>query len=162
MFVHTEAFTHLHSCSSAATILHACMQISADDTWMHILSFILWTLSRHMESMCASGNHKEPVTSYLWAWKSEEAWLLESLFTSTAATKLDRRPFLSLLLRLFFHKFTTFYKSICWIFAFTSCSCGMLGYLQIVNAACFFFFFFPVKCRNQLLGWKIKVVVWIN
>lgn len=45
--------------------------------------------------------------------QSEEAWLLESLFTSTAATNLDRKTFSFTLAATISHKFTTFYESIC-------------------------------------------------
>lgn len=141
---------YIHVCAHRSIRTSALMQLSSHNIARMHADFSRWYLdayfrlhfanviSAHGKHVCvrkASRTFDEPFMNLK---RSEEAWLLESLFTSTAATNVDRRPFLSLL-RLFFHKFTTFYQSICWIFAFTRCSCGMLGYLQIVNAACFSF-----------------------
>lgn len=88
----------------------------------------------------------------------EEAWRLESFFTSTAAKNLYHRPFLSFLLRLFFTN--------SWLLTevFAEVLLSLIAAVQLdvgLPADCerclfFVLFFFPM-CRNQLLGWKIKV-----
>lgn len=115
----------VHICLYAA-VMHA--DISRWNS-MHILIFIFWMISCHMESICESGNHREHLQCHLYTWNRERGSMAAGEFIHlNCCIKIYYRPFLFHFCDYFSTYFQLFNKSICWCFTFTNCSC-VLSYL---------------------------------